>query len=165
MLMSLGVVLAVVLFVVFVLPRPHYDAVKPIDPTQMTQILTSAKRAAPYHLRVPTGLPDRWRPTSADVTGPNDRHVVHLHIGYVTPANDYAALEESNDARVPFIELETAHGKLTGQRVVAGQVWETRYSANQKENSLDLTGSDGVTMIVTGNASYDELAELTASLR
>src|SRR4051794_5616365 len=160
--LSLGIVLGIVVLTVLLLPRAHYNAVKQIDPTEP---IVAAQRVAPYHVYAPAGLPSSWQPTSARVEGPDEHHVVHLHVGYYTPRGAYAALEESNDGRVPFLELQTAHGKLTGQRTIGDRVWETRYSANQKDNSLDFTTADGATVIVTGSATYEELSELAASLR
>jgi hypothetical protein len=165
MALSLGIVLGIVLLVVLLFPRAHYNAVKPIAASELTQTIASAQRVAPYHVVVPARLPSTWQPTSARVSGPDDRHVVQLHIGYYTPAGAYAALEESNGSRVPFIELETAHGKFMGQLTIGSVAWEKRYSANQKERSLNLLMSDGATVIVTGSAQYDELAQLAASLR
>jgi len=162
MALSLGIVLGIVVLVVLLLPRSHYNAVKQIDPTE---VIVAAQRVAPYHVLAPSGLPSSWQPTSARVEGPDEQHVVHLHVGYYTPRGAYAAVEESNGDRVPFLELETAHGKLTGQRPIGTAVWETRYSANQKDRSLDVRTRDGATVIVTGSAQYDELAQLAASLR
>jgi hypothetical protein len=161
MAMSLGIVLGIVVLAVVLLPRAHYEAVKQIDPTEA---ILAAQRVAPYHVLAPLGLSSSWQPTSARVEGPDEKHVVHMHIGYYTPRGAYAAVEESNGDRVPFLELETAHGKFTGQQTIGGKVWEMRYSANQKERSLDLVTADGATVVVTGSAQYDELAQLAASL-
>ncbi|MFL6238758.1 MAG: DUF4245 domain-containing protein [Actinomycetes bacterium] len=166
MALSIGVVLGIVVLLVVLLPRPHYDAVKQVDPREA---ILSAQRVAPYHVLVPTGLPAGWRATSAQVTGPDDHHVVHLHIGYVSPRGAYVALEESNQAATPFIELESAHGKFRGQAPVNGQTWEQRFSANQSEYSLDRTDPSGVTVVVGGSsvardAPYAELMQLVDSL-
>src|SRR4051795_7152621 len=104
MALSLGIIVGIVVLLVVLLPRPHYDAVKEIDPRQA---ILSAQRVAPYHVVAPTGLPDTWRATSATVTGPDEDHVVHLHVGYVTPKGAYVAVEESNTEAIPFIELES----------------------------------------------------------
>lgn len=165
MTLSLGIVLGIVVLIVLLFPRPHYNAVKPIAASELNQTIASAQRVAPYHVVVPTGLPSTWQPTSARVEGPDEEHVVQMHIGYYTPAGAYAAIEESNGSRAPFVELETAHGKFMGQLTIGNVAWEKRYSANQKERSLDLLTSDGATVVVTGSAQYDELAQLAASLR
>ena len=162
MALSIGVVLVVVVIVIVLLPRPHFNAVKPIDPTQA---IRSAQRTAQYHVQVPTGLASTWQPTSANVYGPDEHHIVHLHIGYVTPRGAYAALEESNAEAKPFIRLESSHGKLTGYRSINGQVWDVRYAANQRDNTVNVTTTSGVTLVVTGSATVDELTELAASLR
>jgi hypothetical protein len=162
MALSLGIVLGIVVLAVVLLPRPHYDAVKQIDPTQP---IRAAQRYAHYHVLAPETLPATWRPTSANVYGPDAQHVVHLHIGYYTPDRAYVTLEESDGASIPFVELETAHGKGTGERTIGGVVWHTAYSANQKQRSLWQVTADGATVIVTGSASYDELTVLAMSLR
>lgn len=165
MALSLGIVLGLVILAVVLLPRPHYNAVKPIDQSALGQAIASAQRVAPYRVVVPTGLPSSWQPTSARVEGPNEKHVVHLHIGFYSPKGNYVTLEESNDDAASFIKLETAHGKFIGQLTIGDVAWEKRYSANQKDSSLDMGTPDGATVIVTGSADFDELAELAASLR
>jgi hypothetical protein len=160
--LSLGIVVAIVVVLVVLLPRPHYNAVKEINPAES---IASAQRVASYHVLVPTNMPSTWRATSAGVSGPDEHHVVHLHIGYYTPQEHYAAIEEANADRVAFIELETSHGKGRGSMTIGADVWEKTYSSNQKQNSLIRTTSDGATVIVTGSAGYDELAVLAASLR
>jgi hypothetical protein len=165
--LAVGVVLGIVVLLVVLLPRPHYDAVKPIDPTEA---IRSAQRVAPYHVFVPTALPQAWRATSARVDGPDAHHVVHLHIGYVSPGGAYVALEESNEPAGPFIALETVKGKPLGQLLINGHTWDERFSANQSEYSLARTATDGVSIVVAGNSvtthdPYAELAELVTSLR
>jgi hypothetical protein len=89
-----------------------------------------------------------------------------MHIGYVTPGSPikYAALEESNMETLAFIKLMTQHGKLTGSQAVNGLLWDRRYSAERDVRSL-VRMFGVVTVVVTGNASYDELAVLASSLR
>ena len=165
MALSLGIVLGIVILAVVLLPRPHYDAVKEIDHSALTQTIASAQRVAPYHVVVPAGLPPTWRPTSVRVDGPNEKRIVHFHIGYYSPKGNYVALEESNDDASSFIKLETAHGRLIGHVTVGNVAWDKRYSANQKDSSINMGTIDGATVIVTGSADFDELAELAASLR
>jgi hypothetical protein len=167
MLLSIAIVLGIAVLLVVLLPRPHYDAVKPIDPTVA---IVSAQRVAPYTVQVPTGLAAGWRPTSAQVNGPNTKHVVHLHIGYVSPKGAYVALEESNTEAIPFIELESSHGRLQGQVVINGVAWNKRFSANQTDYAIDRTDSNGVTIVISGSSlskpdPYAELVELASSLR
>src|SRR4051794_9960948 len=166
MVLSLVIVLGIVVLFVVLLPRPHYDAVKEINPTQA---ILSAQRVAPYHAVAPTGLSKKWRATSATVTGPDEKHVVHLHIGYVSPKGAYVGFEESNEDRIPFVELETAHGKFKGQVIINGQTWDKRFSSNQNDYAIDRT-ENGVTFVISGNSvstddPYAELTELAASLR
>jgi hypothetical protein len=162
MVLSLGIVIGIVVLAVVLLPRPHYNSVKEIDPTQA---VLSAQRVARYHVVSPVNLPSSWRATSVKLSGPDEHHVVELHIGYYTPAGQYATVEEADAPRVKFIELQTEHGRGAGSITIGSDVWEKAYSANQKQSSLLRTTAEGVTIIVTGSAGYDELAVLAASLR
>lgn len=164
MLIALGVMLAIIVAVVFLVPRRSYDAVKVVDTSTVIQ---SAQRLAPYHVLVPSTLPIGWRSTSVRLSPPQrEGDPVGLHIGYVTPGTptQYAALEESNAESLAFIKLMTQHGKYAGAKIINGLLWEQRYSAERDVRSLNRTFGV-VTVVVTGTASYDELAVLASSLR
>lgn len=160
MVRSLGLVVAVVAVLVFLGSRPNPEAVKVVDYQRQVQ---AAERVAPYDVLAPHGLPPRWRATSARLRVSEDRRVADLHIGFVTPSDAYAALEESNAPAAAFVAKETKQGVVDGTLAVAGRTWEKRRREAGDERSLVLRTAD-VTVVVTGTASYDELARLAASL-
>ena len=165
MVWSILVVLAVVGVLVVFLPRSNKDAVHVVD---IRQTVVAAQRVAPYHVKVPTGLGNDWRTTSTRLHTPQAAgDPVELHIGYYTPTENYAGVEQSNRRPYPFIRLQTSYGDIQGTRRVAGEIWDVYYSKgkNPPVRSLVRTFADGATVVVTGTSSYDELAELAASLR
>ena len=161
---AIGACLLVVVVVMLVAPgngilgfgKPK-ETLPYADPSQGAAAL---KITAPYTSYAPQGLPASWRPTSSRLsTGP--KKPVSWHLGYVTPAGEYAALEESNRSPAAFVAA-TAPGKAAGVRQVAGASW-TQY-ADVKGRALVRTLGT-VTLVVTGTASYDELATLAGSLQ
>jgi Protein of unknown function (DUF4245) len=161
MLIALGVMFGIVILAVLIVPRRSYEAVKVVE---TSDVIRSAQRTAPYAVLVPAGLQERWRPTSARVTTPNrPGDPTTMHIGYVTPLNEFAALEESNELAVPFIRLMTQGGKYDGTVVVNHVAWVRLYSKQRDVHSL-IHATEAFTTVVTGTASYAELTELATSL-
>jgi hypothetical protein len=157
---SIGITLAFVAVLVFLGARPNPEAVKVVDYTPQVR---AAERTAAYDVLVPRGLPPRWRATSARLHVTDDRAVTELHIGFVTPSDAYAALEESNGPAGEFVTRETNRGLVDGTLEAAGRTWEKRYRPAKDQRSLVLRTAE-VTVVVTGTASYDELARLAAAL-
>lgn len=158
MIMSLAVVGVVVAAMLLVSPHKAQDPVKPINYTLQFQ---QASRVAPFPLLGPEGLPERWRATSVDYSGV-DPQATTWHIGFINPADEYAAVEQTNGAPEPFVKDKGKRGELTGSAQVAGEEW-LMYDG-PKYRSLVRT-KDGVTTMVTGTASFADLQVLAAALR
>ncbi|MGH8940236.1 MAG: DUF4245 family protein, partial [Actinomycetes bacterium] len=89
MVRSMVVVLVVVGVVVALALRDE-----PEDPVREVDVagpLAAARAAAPYDVKGPVGLGDGWRATS--VRSGSDGGAFGWHVGFVTPAGDYAGLE------------------------------------------------------------------------
>ncbi len=159
MVRSLAVVLAAVAAVLLLTWRPAPDPVKVVDVAPMVGL---AAVQAEFDVLAPVSLPDGWRPTSArwEPTTESDPEPV-LHIGYVTPAEEYAQLSESMNVSEDFIDEQTRSGIPTGERVVAGTTWQQRQAGDRRSLVL-LDGSTAV--IVSGSADWVELAALAAAL-
>jgi hypothetical protein len=158
MVISLSVVLAIVGFVVLFIPRPNTDAVRVVD---YSTVLGQARSDAPYEILAPEGLSERWRATSARYE--QDPGGSTWHLGFVTPQDAYAGLEQSDGRRTAFVEEMTNQGAPEGTTQIDGATWERRLRQSRLQRSLVLEQGD-VTTIVTGNASWDELQELASSL-
>lgn len=124
------------------------------------------RNIAPYVSWAPHALPPRWRCTSSRLT----TTPASWHVGYVTPSDQYAALEQSDETppdqfitRMTNVN-PTKPNSLKGIREVAGAPWEEYFRVDKKQYSL-VRRLPGVTLVVSGTASYDELAVLAGSLQ
>lgn len=160
MVRSMLVVLAFVAVLLLVTWRPQPEAVKVIDPSTA---ITLATTEADFPLQVPQGLTDGWRPTSArwEATEKSSPEPV-LHIGYVTPADAYAQVTQSSSISEPYVAEQTFNGRAVGEAVIAGITWQ-RWEYGDRRSLLRL--EPGVTTIVSGTASWDELTALATSLQ
>ncbi|MFG3050406.1 DUF4245 domain-containing protein [Kitasatospora sp. NPDC048239] len=124
----------------------------------------SAKRAAPYPLLAPEGLSGQWRATSVkyDPASLGGGRGNAWHLGFVTPSGQYAAVEQSDVSRDTLLDAMVAGGKPDGTSEVAGQAWDRIQGAKSRALAVQ---SGGATTVLTGTASYEELAELAAALR
>lgn len=164
MVRSLGLVLAIVV-VVFLIARPPASTSQRVRVIDYSSDVAQARAAAPYGVLAPAGLSTRWRATSsrAEVPSAGTPGPVSLHIGFVTPADAYAAVAESNIEPTTFVADQTERAAPDGSEQVAGTTWERR-RAEGGALSLVLSGA-GRTVVVTGTAGLDELHELAAALR
>jgi hypothetical protein len=151
--------LVIVGLVMLVTPRRNEDAVPRIDYRGDLSGLTAV---APYTVQAPQGLPPTWNPTSSRLSGTANGPVA-WHLGFYTPQGKYAALEESNE-RGDYVARMTSNGRPDGSLALGGVTWQRALRADKNQRSLVLRPS-GVTLVVTGTASYDELAVLAGSLR
>ncbi|WP_079131952.1 DUF4245 domain-containing protein [Streptomyces nanshensis] len=183
--------LAVVLLAAFVIYLfvPHDESVDPVKPVGYKVELESARRAAPYPVLAPVGLPAKWRATSVRYASQGTEHTEgHAwHLGFVTPDTEYAAVEQSDEQRpAKYVESVTQGARKTSQTVrVRGEEW-TRYeggkydalvrTATAAEQSAEGKGrgergaSDEArhrpyTTVVTGTASFAQLEKMAEALR
>ena len=112
MVRSMSLVLVVVAVVVLLTLRD--DPTQTIHRVDFTEQLQSAREVAPYDVAAPVGLGDRWKATSA--RSDNARGVVTWHLGLVTPAEHYAAVEQSNGPMTAFVDSFVAGATKSGFR-------------------------------------------------
>ncbi len=136
--------------------------VRTVDPTSTVQL--AAARAG-YPLLVPTGLGEDYRVTSArtDAGNAGEGDPVTLEIGYLTPAEEYAGFVVSDDPRADAVAAVLDGAQEQGATDLAGQTW-TRSTTGKDETALSRE-ADGVTVVVTGSASDDELEAVAAAVR
>lgn len=157
------VCLGVVGLVMLITPRRNEDALPRVD---YRGDLAGLVTVAPYTVQAPEGLPVQWFPTSSRLTG-KENGPVAWHLGFYTPQKQYAALEESNerpDGAGNFVDRMTSQGHPDGTAQVAGATWDRTFRPDKKQRSL-VRRLPGITLVVTGTASYQELAVLAGSLK
>jgi hypothetical protein len=164
MLRSLGpLVLLCLVIVAFTNLRQKPDErVQTVDPASAVQL--AAARAS-YAVQVPTGLDRRYLPTSArtDAGNAGTGKPVTLEIGYLTPARKYAGFVESDDPGAQPVRDVLDGASQHGSVDIAGAAW-TRSTTKRGETALSHVVR-GVTLLVTGSASEQELTAVAAALR
>ena len=158
MVRSMAVVLAFVLVILWLTPRPRTDPVRVVD---YTSALEQARQTAPYDVYAPYGLDPAWRATSARTErGPEG--ALMWHLGFVTPGGQYAAVEQSDGPAEAAVRRFSGTAPAVGSTDVAGATWERREDA--KSRTL-WRRADGSMLAVTGTAGWPELEQLARTLR
>jgi Protein of unknown function (DUF4245) len=165
---------------------PHDENVDPVKPVGYKVELASARRAAPYPVLAPEGLSREWRATSVTYDGGGPKGSA-WHLGFITPDTQYAAVEQSDEARTAaYVDDVTQGARKTARTArVGGRLW-TRYEGGKYDALVreSGSGSDGksggsssggadqsghargrYTTVVTGTASFQQLERLAAALR
>jgi hypothetical protein len=138
------------------------DPVRPIDPSSTVQL--AASRAS-YPLVVPTRLAEGYRPTSArtDAGNAGKGAPVTLEIGYVTPSRQYAGFVVSDDPRAAALRHVLDGAREEGTVELDGGTW-TRSRTERGETALSRE-ENGVTVLVSGSASEQELETVASAVR
>ncbi|MGW1128508.1 DUF4245 domain-containing protein [Streptomyces sp. NPDC002526] len=139
---------------------PHDDKADPVKAVDYRVELLTARRAAPYPVAAPDGLPAGWKPTS--VTYERDKGN-SWHLGFLDPEGKYVAVEQSTAPANAYVTQVSQEAKDTGRtQEVAGQTWQRwegpKYDALVREEK-------GATTVVTGSAPAERLAEMAAALK
>ncbi len=156
---SMIVVLVVVGAILLVTWRPQPDAVRAVDPTST---LITARATAGFPVLYPQGLDAGWVPTSARWDLPADAAPDPAwHVGFVTPDEQYAALGQSATTNPEYLPTQTLGGVPAG----AGPEGWQRYENTAPETTRSLvTIVDGVTIVVSGTASWEVLGDFAERL-
>ena len=162
-LFALGCLLAAAVAVVAI-PAPH--AAEPVTVSYRAD-LDRLTRLAPYPAVAPRGLPASWQPVSSGlaVGGANGAGTVTWALDYMTPDGLLASLEETNADPAAFVRRMTNSGTALPPSSVNGQAWNLSATPARGQRSMYRTSPAGVTLVVTGNATWPELRQLAASLR
>ncbi|MEV7302192.1 DUF4245 domain-containing protein [Streptomyces clavifer] len=138
---------------------PHDDTADPIKAVDYRVELATARRAAPYPVAAPTGLSEKWKPTSVSYEG---RNGAGWHLGFLDPDGRYVAVEQSTVPAGKYVPEVSRQAKDTGRTYdVAGEAWQ--HWEGPKYDALVLQ-AEGVTTVVTGSAPTESLAEMAAAL-
>jgi Protein of unknown function (DUF4245) len=161
-----AVLICLLLAVVAVVAVPMDQASAPTTISYHADLAVMTRKA-PYQVVAPAGLSTSWSPVNSGVAvgGANGTGTVTWRLGYVTPSGTFAALEETNAAAGPFIRRMTNSGTPQAPVQVGDRTWNASENSERGQRSLAVTSPAGVTLVVTGNASWAQLRTLAASLR
>ncbi|MFG2294833.1 DUF4245 domain-containing protein [Streptomyces sp. NPDC048603] len=138
---------------------PHDEKADPTRVVDYRVETITARRAAPYPLAAPVGLPQEWRATSVTYERKNANA---WHLGFLDPGNQYVAVEQSSDPSEKYLAGVTQQARATGRtQQVGGTAWELW--DGPKYDALVLKGEGHVT-VVTGTASFEQLGRMAAAL-
>ena len=137
---------------------------RPVPTVDPNPEIAYAKRISPTPLPVPGSLPDGWRATSARVDTPSGegRPPVTLTVGYLTPAERFAQVVVSD--RPAGRVLQEAVPGSSEDPGATGPAGFTRSRTERGETVL-VAQRGVVTVLVTGDASIEDLALLAGSVR
>ena len=158
MVRSLGIVLAIVLFVWFFARPPHSDEKKlrVVDPSSDVQGFTAAVPGAV----VPRAMPATWKQTVSRY----EPDAAQLRLGWVTPADHYAEYAATARPTRAFLADITGGARPADQVDIDGTSW-TQY---RKNGATSLVHVFGTTTVVLGTlrdtATLDELRLLAGRL-
>jgi len=158
MVRSLGIVLAIVLFVWFFARPPHSDEkkIRLVDPTSDLQAFTSAVPGG----AVPRTMPKGWQTTVSRYEPESGL----LRIGWVTPAGHYAEYAAAAHPSQGFLADITGEAPKAADVDIDGTAW-TQY---RKDDAISLVRTYGTTTVVLGTlrdtATVDELRVLAGRL-
>jgi len=160
MVISMAVVVGIVVALLLLVPRVNSITQPPVDVNLGVRAASGQVQFTPS---VPTGLPEGWRATSVR-TVRSTADVVMWHVGYETPTQQYAAVQQGKDAPAEWVRAQVNRAPTAGTQRVDGEEWTRYIRADKTQNSLVLVHGP-VTTVVTGTAGFDELAQLAQSLR
>ena len=161
--LSLLAVLGMVAVLVLVVPRVSSVSGPPVD---VHQAAVEVKEQSGWPIVEAVGLPEGWSTTSARYVRTTGGFST-WHAGYQTPSGTYVAVEQTVDPTTEWIESQTNRAPKIGTLEAGGRTW-TKYERDSKvQNSLvDAPKAPGeLTTLVTGTASFDEMAEFVTYLR
>jgi len=156
---------------------PHEDGEPDLRPVDYRVELLTARRAAPYPVAAPEGLPAAWKATSVRYQGAeNDT----WHLGFHAPDGEYVQIKQSTEKPSRFIEETTdgAHATKATEEI-GGRTW-TRYTGGRYDalvlpangagegegaGGAGATGAKGATTVVAGTGSYAQLKQMAAALK
>ncbi|MEU8433654.1 DUF4245 domain-containing protein [Streptomyces sp. NPDC029216] len=138
---------------------PHDDKADPTRTVDYRVETLTARRAAPYPVAAPVGLPEQWRATSVTFERKNANA---WHLGFLDPQKQYVAIEQTTDASQKNLAKLTQKAAPTGQtQQVGDRAWE-RWDG-EKYDAL-VRQDQGYVTVVTGTASFEQLGAMAAAL-
>lgn len=162
--LSLLAVIGMVLVLILLVPRVDRVGGPPVD---VHVKALEVKEQSGWPIVEPVGLPSGWSPTSVRYVGVTDGFMT-WHVGYETPSGTFVAVEQTQDPSRAWIAAQTNRAPREGTLDVAGRTWEKFVRDNKVQNSLlsvPATGSGELATLVTGTASFEDMATYIESLQ
>jgi hypothetical protein len=160
MLRTMLVVLAFVLLIVLLVPRPGQLPRRQVD---IASAVSGAESQIGFRPIVPAGLPAGWTPNAAETR--NGAGVTAFHSGYLTADGLYAGVDEAASTTREWLDANTAAGKPVGEVTIDGVTWQQLYSEEQQYTSLLLQRPRQVILVTTKQGGVATASVLARALR
>ena len=163
MVRSLLVVGGLVALLIALVPRVNTISQPPVD---VAAASVEVARESGWAISRPVGLPDGWKATSVRNVRSTDG-LMTWHAGYQSPTGNYVALEQTKGATRGWIEAQTNRARQTGELDSAGRTWLTYERTPKIQRSLlsKQASADGLTTLITGTGTFEELAAFAEALK
>jgi hypothetical protein len=159
MVRSMVVVIAVVVALVLLVPRPNEVVQPEVD---VASAAAAAKGRLGIQVAVPAGLPAGWSTTSASVQTGTDG-VLSWRVGYLTPSGQAAGIIQGVRPTAAWEGAQVIDGAPRGSAAIDGRTWVLRSRPDRGITNYVLR-QDGLTTIVTGRARTADLLLLARSI-
>ncbi|MEU0489056.1 DUF4245 domain-containing protein [Nocardiopsis changdeensis] len=154
---SLGVIIAIVLALAFVVSTRSGENIPSVDYRPEAEVL---RGSADYPVTMPADdlAEQGWTPTSStlETAGP-----VEWSVGFATAADSHVMFTQSDGDPDAVVADRSRGAEETGTVAVGGREWEHYES---EDWSALVLREDGYTLVVAGPADLDELAHFAGGL-
>ena len=173
MLLSMALIALPIVAIVEFFPHDSKDPADRVQTVDYSIPLEQARRAAPFQVLAPEGLPAGWRATSLH-TDLAPGAPLRWELGFTTPDGQYVALDQVSGGKGADGVLSTqADGASAAGTVTVGGVEWTRYDGGDggkrralvRSMAATAPGGTPVAVVVSGSGSFAELAEFAGALR
>ena len=160
MLRTMLVVLAFVVLIVLLVPRPGQLPRPQVD---VGSAVSGVESQVGFRPIVPSGLPAGWTPNAAEVRSAN--RVSSFHVGYLTDKGLYAGVDQAAAITSEWLNANDAGGTAVGEVRVDGVTWQQLYREDQEYTSLLLKRPGQVVLVTTKQGGVDTASVLARALR
>ena len=160
MLRTMLVVLAFVVLIVLLVPRPGQLPRPAVDVASAVSGVQSEVGFSPI---VPAGLPAGWTPNAAETRSADG--VKSFHIGYITDKGLYAGVDQAASITKQWLSANDAGGAAVGEVTIDGVPWQQLYREDQQYTSLLLQRPGQVILVTTRQGGVETASVLAKALR
>jgi hypothetical protein len=160
MLRTLLVVIAFVVLIVLLVPRPGQ---LPRPQVNVSSAVSGARSEIGFAPIAPAGLPPGWTANAAETRSANG--VTSFHIGYITDKGLYAGVDQATSVTKGWLNANDLGGTPRRDVTIDGVTWQQLYSADQQYTSLLLQRPRQVVLVTTKQGGVETATVLAKALR
>lgn len=163
MMRSMAVIVAITMALFFVTGRPNSRTPESVDVASAAEH-RAAEAGQPFSY--PEDLPEGWVATNARYAS-STGGVMAWNAGYTTPDGEYVSVQQAAAPGEEWVRTQTNNGRAVGRvSTEDGREWVKRDRQGKVQRSLvhDPESSSGLTTLVTGTGSWEQLEEFADRL-